>query len=89
LINQGANIHTENDYALRSASYKGRLEVVKYLIGKGADIPKLMDIPEDVQEIAIQNDAGNIKNIKNLTDDLKERYKHLLQANKFGFFSND
>jgi hypothetical protein len=48
-----------------------------------------MDIPEDVQEIAIQNDAGNIKNIKNLRSDLKEKYKHLLQASSFGLFDDD
>jgi flagellin-specific chaperone FliS len=47
-----------------------------------------MDVPEDMQEMAIRNDVGNIKNIKNLTDDLKEKYKHLLQADKFGLFEH-
>jgi ankyrin repeat protein len=89
LIGKGADIHADDDDALKSASYYGHLEVVKYLISKGADIPKLMDIPEDVQEIAIKNDVGNIKNIKNLTDNLKKRYKHLLQAKGFGFFEDE
>ena len=34
----GANIHVENDYALRWASAHGHLEVVKYLVEQGAKI---------------------------------------------------
>jgi hypothetical protein len=36
--NFGADIHVENDYALRWASTKGHLETVKYLVESGADI---------------------------------------------------
>jgi ankyrin repeat protein len=89
LVGKGANIHADNDQALYLAIKYNRLEIIKYLIGKGADIPKLMDIPKDVQEIAIQNNAGNIKNIKNLRSDLRERYRHLLQASGFGFFEDE
>ena len=32
LVEQGANLHTENEEALRCAAEKGHLEVVKYLI---------------------------------------------------------
>ena len=38
LIKKGADIHANNDYALRSSAAKGHLEVVKLLIEKGADI---------------------------------------------------
>ena len=31
LVEQGADIHAENDQALRVASYNGYLEIVKYL----------------------------------------------------------
>jgi ankyrin repeat protein len=89
LIGKGADIHARNDYALRLASLNGKLEVVKYLIGKGADIPEEMNIPKEVQEIAIKNDVKNIKNIKNLRSDLKEKYKHLLTGSKFGLFGED
>jgi hypothetical protein len=38
LINRGADIHIDNDEAIRWASLNGHLEIVKFLFGKGADI---------------------------------------------------
>jgi ankyrin repeat protein len=38
LVSVGANIHAENDYAVRYASSQDHLEVVKYLVSLGADI---------------------------------------------------
>ena len=38
LVEQGANIHANNDYAIRWASENGHLEVVRYLVEKGANI---------------------------------------------------
>jgi hypothetical protein len=38
LVENGADIHSCDDYALGCASYFGRLEVVKYLIDNGANI---------------------------------------------------
>jgi hypothetical protein len=38
LVEQGANIHADNEYALRGAAKYGYLEVVKYLCEQGADI---------------------------------------------------
>ena len=38
LLENGANIHADNDYALRISAEMGYLEVVKYLIEKGANI---------------------------------------------------
>ena len=38
LVKHGADIHTQNDYALRYATEKGYLDIVKYLVENGADI---------------------------------------------------
>ena len=43
LVETGANIHTENDRALRLASSNNHLDVVKYLVESGADIHALND----------------------------------------------
>jgi ankyrin repeat protein len=43
-LEQGANIHFNNDEALRWASEKGHLEVVKYLVEQGANIHAENDI---------------------------------------------
>ena len=37
-LKNGADIHVDDDCALRLASYYGHLEVVKYLVEQGADI---------------------------------------------------
>ena len=38
LVEQGADIHVNNDFAFRLASQNGHLKVVKYLVEQGADI---------------------------------------------------
>ena len=38
LLKEGLNIHAQDDYALRLASYNGHLEMVKYLVEQGANI---------------------------------------------------
>ena len=38
MLEQGADIHAQGDLALRWAAMCGRLEIVKYLIERGADI---------------------------------------------------
>jgi len=38
LVEQGANIHANDEEALRWAAFRGHLEIVKYLIEKGADV---------------------------------------------------
>jgi len=37
-LQHGADVHADNDYALRSASYNGRLPVVQFLVQHGADV---------------------------------------------------
>jgi hypothetical protein len=89
LVEYGADIHANNEASLRySYRYIGS-GAVKFLVQKGANITFSMDIPEDVQEIAIQNDVSNIRNIINLRSDLKEKYKHLLTADSFGIFEDE
>ena len=43
LVENGIDIHTQNDQALKYACIHGRLEVVKYLIENGADISKVYE----------------------------------------------
>ena len=38
LVSMGADIHSDNEYAIRYASRDGHLAVVKYLVSVGADI---------------------------------------------------
>lgn len=38
LIKHGADVHADNDYAIRYSAINGYLEVVKYLIEHGADV---------------------------------------------------
>ncbi len=43
IVSIGADIHADNDYALREASRAGNLEMVQYLVSVGADIHALND----------------------------------------------
>ena len=63
LVSQDADIHADNDSALRYASYNGHLEVVKYLVEKGAEIHSLNDI---ALKFACEN--GNINVVKYLVE---------------------
>jgi hypothetical protein len=38
LVEQGANIHSDGDYAARKSAVNGHLKVFKYLVGQGANI---------------------------------------------------
>ena len=38
LVSIGADIHADNDHALRMASLNGHLDVIKFLVSKGANI---------------------------------------------------
>ena len=41
LVEQGGNLHVDNDYALRWAAENGQLEVAKYLLKQGANSDRL------------------------------------------------
>ena len=43
LVDNGANIHADDDEALRFSAYNGNLEIVKYLFEHGANIRALDD----------------------------------------------
>lgn len=45
LVENGADIHENEDYAFRAACINNQLEVAKYLLGKGSDIHSLCDEP--------------------------------------------
>lgn len=38
LVNLGANIHANNDCAVRQASFSGHLDIIKYLVDLGANV---------------------------------------------------
>ena len=61
LLNQGADIHAQDDEALFWAGQKGNLEIVKYLVKKGADIHAENDY---VLQIAAKN--GHLAVVKYL-----------------------
>ncbi len=44
MLFKGADVHAQNDHALRLASNNGHLEVVRYLVEKGADIHAQHDL---------------------------------------------
>jgi ankyrin repeat protein len=52
LIENGADIHADNDYALQWAAGNGHLDVVRYLVENGADIHADNDL-------ALRYTAGN------------------------------
>jgi len=43
LVEEGADIHVDSDYALRWAGYKGNLDIVKFLVESGADVHARLD----------------------------------------------
>ena len=50
LLDRGADIHAENDYALRLAAEYGRLDVVKLLLDRGANIKILKQTIPDLSK---------------------------------------
>jgi len=45
LVNEGVNVHVNNDCALRFASENGHVEIVKFLVSKGANVNACNDYP--------------------------------------------
>ena len=75
MLSKGANIHVENDWAMRWASKDGHLEVVKYLIEHGADIHAQGD---DALISASQN--GHLEVVKYLMENGADVHAHDDQA---------
>jgi ankyrin repeat protein len=63
LIEQGANIHANNDWALRWSARYGQLEIIKYLVEQGADIHA--DDDEALRESA---ENGQLETVKYLIE---------------------
>ena len=59
----GANIHIDDDRALRSATVCGHLHIVKYLIEKGANINVMDNLP-----LRLATYTGNFKMVKYLVE---------------------
>ncbi|MHA1353556.1 MAG: ankyrin repeat domain-containing protein, partial [Candidatus Heimdallarchaeota archaeon] len=63
LVEQGADIHAKDDYALRWSAAYGHIDVVKYLVEHGADIHA-----EDDHAIQLSAENGNLKIVKYLVE---------------------
>ncbi len=60
-LKNGADIHGNNDWALRLASRYGHLEIVKYLVSQGADIHALSD-----WALGLASETGQLEVVKYL-----------------------
>ena len=63
LLKNGADIHADDDYALRSCVKKGYLKVVKYLIEQGADIHTRND-----SSLRFASEYGRLETVKYLVE---------------------
>ena len=63
LVENGANIHADDDFALRWSSENGHLEVVKYLVENGADIQA-----EDNIALRLSAENGHLEVVKYLVE---------------------
>ena len=69
LVAFGADIHAEEDYALRRAAHWGHLEVIKYLVECGADIHA-----DDDYALRSAASYGHLAIVKYLCEVYIERY---------------
>lgn len=63
LLDNGADIHTENDKALREASAEGKIKVVRLLLERGADIHANND-----QALRLAARGGHLQVVKRLLE---------------------
>ena len=70
LVQSGANIHAQDNAALRWAAGKGHLDVVKHLVEQGADIHALDD--DDALCWAAENGHLEIVNYLKLVKNLQK-----------------
>ena len=71
LVEKGADIHAESEYALRMSARYGRLNVVKYLVEKGADINANSD--NALEESAL---SGHLSIVKFLVEKGADIHAH-------------
>jgi len=62
-VDNGADIHTSNNYAIEISSTRGQYNIVKYLLDKGADIHVDNDAP-----LRMASKNGHIDTVKLLLD---------------------
>jgi ankyrin repeat protein len=63
LVEQGLDIHADNDCALIWSAGKGYLEIVKYLVEKGADIHA-----NDDEVLRVASEIGHLEIVKYLVE---------------------
>ncbi|EQD53134.1 hypothetical protein B1A_12485, partial [mine drainage metagenome] len=63
-LSEGADIHTDNDIALRCSAEIGQLEVVKFLVSEGADIHAYNDDAFTIGKDQQTSRCGRILTIK-------------------------
>ena len=74
LVKNGMDVRVENNEALKFSVIYGYKEMTKYLIDNGA-FPQIgFNIPIELQDQVIKNNVNSIIFIKNLREDLKEKY---------------
>ena len=64
-VEKGANLHADDDYALRFSAGNGYLEIVKYLLEQGANL-HLQREDEDALQMAAEN--GHLEIVKYLLE---------------------
>jgi len=90
LLEQGADLHAENDEALQLAAVNGHLEVVKYLLEQGADSNLINE--QMLVELFTSYDLQITKNIPRLTslllkiDLLKKSYQIHVRSKKLSTY---
>ena len=71
-VNQGANIHAYNDWAVISASINGHIDVVRYLVNEGANIHA-----RDDYAIRLASYNGHLEVVKYLLSyEPRSKYSH-------------
>ena len=66
------HIRSEDNHALRSASYYGRLEVVKYLVSCGLTVEDIRSENNQALCLSWASENGHLKVIKYLEDFIRE-----------------
>ena len=63
MVSKGANVHYQNDYALRQTSQNGHLDIVKYLVENGANVHA-----DDDYALRLASQNGHLEVVKYLIE---------------------